>query len=126
MATKRYAAILLSTAGFASLTAAEFNAANWRLALFATWFALNSAAAVLFTMSKKKTDRRRRRAPHGGAEQRDPSLLALTAAALAIGIAGGSLMDGAVGVGAAVLSAGCFTGWLYSPRLRAARWRNNS
>jgi membrane associated rhomboid family serine protease len=125
MATKRYAAILLSTAGFTSLMAAEFNATNWRLALFATWFALNSAAAVLFTMSKKK-DRRRRRALSGGAEQRDPSLLALTAAALAIGIAGGSLMDGAVGVGAAVLSAGCFTGWLYSPRLRAARWRNNS
>ena len=124
MATKRYAATLLAIAGLTALMAAELSAVSWRLTLFATWFALNSAAAVLFTMSKKK-GQPRRSAPIGSAEQRDPSLLALTGTALAIAVVGGSLADGAVGVGAAVLSAGCFTGWLYGPRIEAARWRKN-
>jgi membrane associated rhomboid family serine protease len=124
MATKRHAATLLAIAGFTALMAAEVSAVSWKLALFTTWFALNTAAAVLFTMSKKK-DRSRQCRRVGGAEQRDPSLLALTGAALAVAVVGGPLADGAVGVGAAVLSAGCFTGWLYGPRIQTARWRKN-
>jgi len=73
--------------------------------------------AALFTKPEK--------AAAGGAEQRRPMLLTLSVFAIAIAVVGGSLADGAVGVAAAVVSAGCFTGWLYGPRIEAARWRKN-
>jgi hypothetical protein len=70
-------------------------------------------AAALYT--------RREKGAAGGAEQRGPLLLTLSVFAVTIAVVGSPLADGAVGVGAAVVSAGCSTGWLHGPRIQAAR-----